>query len=412
LSLGFDSRWIEWPDQVRLDEAGLPKGFRAAACAAGIKPSGKVDLALLVSDEEGTTSALRQTRSSAAAAPVLVNREQVDPGRIRCAVVNSGNANAATGEAGYEDALRMQAAAASATGVSVDSVSVYSTGVIGQRLDVSLIEDALPGLGADLSGSAHEAFSEAILTTDAGPKRLTAEIQLPSGPVRIAAQAKGAGMMRPAFATMLCYVETDAGMSSDTCDLLLGTCVKRSFERISVDGQMSTNDAVLLMASGASRVVVEPQTEDEAVFGVALDVILRALALMIVSDGEGAARVGRVVVEGGEDQTVEHVARTIAGSPLVKAALHGGDPNWGRIVQAVGMALPDSSRLPVDIVIEGVQVCSAGAAVPFDEEALAEAVAGSEVDYTVRIPGSGSACEVFFSDLSHEYVTINSEYTT
>ena len=132
----------------------------------------------------------------------------------------------------------------------------------------------------------------------------------------------------------------------------------------------------------------------------------------IVADGEGSARVGRLVVEGGEDQTVEHVARTVAGSPLVKSALHGGDPNWGRIIQAVGMALPDSSRIPVDIEIEGTLVCSAGTAVPYDEGALAKAVAGDEVEYLVRIPGTGSVSEVFFSDLSHEYVTINSEYTT
>jgi glutamate N-acetyltransferase/amino-acid N-acetyltransferase len=166
------------------------------------------------------------------------------------------------------------------------------------------------------------------------------------------------------------------------------------------------------MASGASGVEVTPQSESEALFGQALDVALRSLALMIVSDGEGAARVGRVLVEGGEDQTVEHVARTIAGSPLVKAALHGGDPNWGRIIQSVGMALPDSPRMPVDVEIEGTLVCSAGAVVPFDEEGLAGAVAGPEVDYLIRIPGTGSASEVFFSDLSHEYVTINSEYTT
>ena len=412
MSDGFSSRWINWPSQVQFDRLGLPEGFRSAACAAGIKPSGKTDLALIVSDSPQTTSALKQTRSSTAAAPVLVNREQVDSATIRCAVINSGNANAATGEDGYEDALRMRDAAAAATGVPAESVSVFSTGVIGQRLDVGKIEAALPGLAEQLSADAHEVLSEAILTTDNAAKRLSVTIELPSGSVRVAAQAKGAGMMRPAFATMLCYVETDAEMSSDTCDLLLGTVVKRSFERISVDGQMSTNDAVLMMASGASGVSIEPQTEDEAVFGQALDVILRALALMIVADGEGAARVGRLVVEGGEDQTVEHVARTVAGSPLVKAALHGGDPNWGRIVQAVGMALPDSARLPLDIEIEGVTVCSAGAAAPYDEDALAKAVSGPEVEYLVRIPGSGSACEVFFSDLSHEYVTINSEYTT
>ena len=207
-------------------------------------------------------------------------------------------------------------------------------------------------------------------------------------------------------------MQTDAEMTAETCDLLLGATVKRSFERISVDGQLSTNDCVVLMSSGASGVKVEPESENELKLGEAIDSLLRHLALEIVSDGEGAVRVGRVVVEGGDDSLVEHVARTVAGSPLVKTALHGGDPNWGRILQAVGMALPDQPQLVVDIEIEGMLVCSAGSAVDCDLDALSTAAAGSEVEYLIRLPGSGSACELFFSDLSHQYVTINSEYTT
>jgi glutamate N-acetyltransferase/amino-acid N-acetyltransferase len=219
-------------------------------------------------------------------------------------------------------------------------------------------------------------------------------------------------MISPAFATMLCFVQTDAALPAETADLLLGVCVKRSFDRISVDGQLSTNDTAILMCSGAAGVAVEPESEDELRFGQALDALLRQLALAIVRDGEGARRIGRVVVRGGDDAGVEGAARAVANSPLVKSALHGGDPNWGRIVQAVGMALPGAAPLAVDVGIEGVQVCAGGAAIPFDAEALARAVARDEVEYVVELPGEGIETEVFFSDLGHEYVTINADYTT
>jgi glutamate N-acetyltransferase/amino-acid N-acetyltransferase len=183
--------------------------------------------------------------------------------------------------------------------------------------------------------------------------------------------------------------------------------VRRSFERISVDGQLSTNDAALLMASGASGVVVEPESEDELRFGEALDYALRRLALQIVRDGEGSARSGRVHVHGGHDATVERVARAVANSPLVKAALNGGDPNWGRVAQAVGAALPSVDPIPFDVWIDGVHVCAAGVAVPHDPPRL-----GDEVEYVIGLPGEGAETEVFFSDLSHDYVRINAEYTT
>jgi glutamate N-acetyltransferase / amino-acid N-acetyltransferase len=244
------------------------------------------------------------------------------------------------------------------------------------------------------------------------PKSLSLDVQLPAGTVRLAAQAKGAGMISPKFATMLCFVQTDAAMQAETADLLLGVCVKRSFERVSVDGQLSTNDTVILQASGASGITVGPESEDELRLGEALDYLLRRLAVMIVADGEGSKRVGRVLVHGGHDEAVHRVARAVANSPLVKAALHGGDPNWGRIAQSVGMALPGTAPLALDIWIEDVQVCARGSAIPYDEPALAEAVSGPEVEYTIGLPGEGSECEVFFSDLSHEYVTINADYTT
>jgi glutamate N-acetyltransferase / amino-acid N-acetyltransferase len=211
---------------------------------------------------------------------------------------------------------------------------------------------------------------------------------------------------------MLCFVETDAALEPETADLLLGVCVKRSFDRISVDGQLSTNDTAILIASGAGEVRIAPESEDELRFGEALDMLLRRLAIQMVRDGEGARRIARVVVHGGHEETVARAARAVADSPLVKAALHGGDPNWGRIAQAVGGALHDSAPLPLDIWIEDVQVCRAGAAVPVDEPALVAAVAGDEVEYTVGLPGEGAEAELYFSDLSHDYVTINAEYTT
>jgi glutamate N-acetyltransferase / amino-acid N-acetyltransferase len=219
-------------------------------------------------------------------------------------------------------------------------------------------------------------------------------------------------MIQPSFATMLCFVQTDAALSPETADLLLGVTVKRSFDRITVDGQLSTNDTVLLMCSGRSGVPIEPETDDELAFGQALDSVLRQLAIEIVRDGEGGARIGRVVVTGGDGLAVERAARGVANSPLVKTALHGGDPNWGRIAQAVGGALMDTAPLPLDIVIEGVPVCRRGAAVSHELDGLVHRVAREEVEYVVGLPGDGHETEVFFSDLSHSYVTINAEYTT
>jgi glutamate N-acetyltransferase/amino-acid N-acetyltransferase len=306
----------------------------------------------------------------------------------------------------------MQGAAAMVGGVPEDQVAVASTGVIGVLLDAGVVIKGLAKLRPELREYGHGDFSEAIRTTDKFAKGVEVDIELPSGTVRLTAQAKGAGMISPAFATMLCFIQTDAALSSETADLLLGVCVQRSFDRVSVDGQLSTNDTVILQASGESGVRIEPQSEDEGRFGEALDWALRKLALDIVRDGEGSKRIGRVVVRGGSDEVVSRAARAVANSPLVKAALHGGDPNWGRIAQAVGAALPDTAPLPLDIFIEDVQVCAAGMAIPFDLPALAEAVSREEVSYDVVLPGDGAEAEVFFSDLSHEYVTINADYTT
>ena len=401
------SRWLERPTHVSERPGALPDGFRAAGVAAGLKPSGARDVGLLVSDAPDTVSAARFTRSGVLAAPVLLTQERARLDALRAVVVNAGNANAATGRRGLEDAARVQGAAALACRVPEDRVAIASTGVIGVPLDTHAAISGIARARAELRADGADDFAEAIRTTDAFPKSAALDVELPSGTVRLCAQAKGAGMMSPAFATMLCFVETDAALAPQTADLLLGVCVKRSFDRISVDGQLSTNDTVILLASGASAVTVAPESEDELRLGEALDWLLRRLALLIVRDGEGATRVGRVVVHGGHEPTVVAAARAVANSPLVKAALHGGDPNWGRIAQAVGGALHDSAPLPLDIWIEGVQVCAGGAFVPHEPPEL-----GDEVEYTVGLPGDGAEAEVFFSDLSYDYVRINAEYTT
>jgi len=409
----FRSRWVEVPRGVTEAPGGLPDGFRAAGVAAGLKASGNPDVGLLVCDARDATSAARFTRSGVLAAPVVVTKQRARLDGLRAVAANSGNANAATGGRGLDDAAKMQGAAAIAAGVPHEQVAVASTGVIGVPLDTQAIVSGLARAAGQLRADGDADFTAAIMTTDAFEKRATLDIDLPGGgTVRLSAQAKGAGMIQPSFATMLCFVQTDAALSPETADLLLGVTVKRSFDRISVDGQLSTNDTALLMCSGASGVEIAPETEDELRFGEALDALLRQLALDIVRDGEGAARVGRVVVTGGDGDGVERAARAVANSPLVKAALNGGDPNWGRIAQAVGGALTDQAPLALDIAIEGVPVCARGAAARFDEAALAERVARDEVEYVVGLPGEGYETEVFFSDLSHGYVTINADYTT
>jgi glutamate N-acetyltransferase/amino-acid N-acetyltransferase len=408
----FESRWAQRPGHVSELPGGLPEGFRAAGVACGLKPSGARDLGLLVSHAPDTVSAARFTRSGMLAAPVMLTQERCRLDGIRAVVANAGNANAATGRRGLEDAARMQGAGAMAAAVPEDRVAVASTGVIGVPLDIDKVIRGIADARRELAPDGDAAFGEAIRTTDAFPKNAALTVELPSGRVRLCAQAKGAGMISPAFATMLCFVETDAALERETADLLLGVCVKRSFDRISVDGQLSTNDTAILMASGGSGVRIAPESEDELRFGEALDYLLRRLAVQIVRDGEGAARAGRVVVHGGHEETVARAARAVADSPLVKAALHGGDPNWGRIAQAVGAALHDSAPLPIDIWIEDVQVCRGGEGMPFDQAALAGAVARDEVEYIVGLPGEGAETEVLFSDLSHEYIRINAEYTT
>jgi glutamate N-acetyltransferase/amino-acid N-acetyltransferase len=406
----FASRWIDPLEHVReLEPTALPAGFRAAGVAAGLKPEG-LDLGLLVADSPDTVSAARFTTNARVGAPVTASRE-ADTARLRAVVANSGGSNTGDGQRGLDTARATQALAAELLGVEAAQIGVASTGVIGTELPRVPLLAGLRAAAAQLGDEAGT-LSEAILTSDNGPKRCCLEVALPSGAtVRVAAQAKGAGMISPRYATMFCFLETDAALDAATLDLLTSVCVKRSFDRISVDGQLSTSDTVFVLASGASGVEVAAETDDELKLGEAMDVAMRALALRIVADGEGARRVGRIIV-GGEESLVEPVARSIANSPLVKTALHGGDPNFGRILQAAGQAMPPGRGFVADLEIEGRLVVSAGEAVLDDLSELAPLVDRDEVEYRLTLPGSGGEAEVFFSDLSADYVRFNAEYTS
>jgi glutamate N-acetyltransferase / amino-acid N-acetyltransferase len=380
----FRSRWVAAPDGLEeLEPAALAPGFRAAGVHCGLKSGGDTDLGLLVCDGDEVTSALMLTRNAAAAAPVRVCRDDCEAGGIRAAVVNSGNANAATGEAGYRDALAMRDAAAAVVGVEPAAVAVAETGVIGVPLDTESVRRGIDDAAASLSPTGAADFSESIRTTDRWAKRC----RVRAGGVTLSAQAKGGGMIQPGFATMLCFIQTDA-VAEDAAGAL-GRAVATSFERITVDGQMSTNDIVLLQATGESGRPLPAGL---------LDAVLLQLALDVVADGEGATRVGRATVEGAAGgEEAERVARAIANSPLVKTALYGRDPNWGRIAQAAGMALA------------GEELPELGPA-----EIDADELGGEEREAELRVRldrGEGGA-HVFFSDLTHEYVTINAEYTT
>ena len=410
MSSFFSSRWVEAPEHAaEAPDSALPAGFQAAGVAAGLKPRG-LDVGVLASDSPGTVSAARFTTNARVGAPVIVSRH-ADLAGLRAVAANSGCSNVGDGQRGLDTALAMQVAAAEELGLEPEQVGLASTGVIGLELPRDTVVGGVRAACRELASDS-ASFSEAILTSDRGPKRACLEIELGAGPVRLAAQAKGAGMISPRFATMFCFIQTDAAMAQETLELLTGVCVKRSFDRISVDDQLSTSDTVFALAGGASGVTVEAESSDELRLGQALDALLRQLALMIVADGEGARRVGRILVSGAP-AAVEPVARAIANSPLVKSALHGGDPNFGRILQAAGQAWPPGQPFVADLSIEGRQLVSAGEAIGLDPGAvreLEELVRRDEVEYELTLPGEGGETEVYFSDLSPEYVAYNADY--
>jgi glutamate N-acetyltransferase / amino-acid N-acetyltransferase len=380
----FRSRWVDAPGGVEeLDPAQLAPGFRAGGAHCGLKGGGRTDVGLLVCDAEEVSSAMVLTRNASAAAPIRVCRDAVDLSRVRAAVVNSGNANAETGQKGYDDAFDMCRRAGDALGIDAGNVAVAETGTIGVPLPIGAvligIEEAAAGLSADGGGI----FSDAITTTDRWPKRCT----LRAGGVTLSAQAKGAGMIEPKMATMLCFVQTDAVLTDPEAELR--GAVDASFNRITVDGQMSTNDCVLLQATGASGRKLPPGL---------LEAVLTQLAIEIVRDGEGAARVARIEVsEATSEAEAERVARAIANSQLVKTALFGRDPNWGRIAQAAGAALVGEDL--EEIGAERIDAAELGADV-------------EEAEIGLRLGRGRGSAHVWFSDLGYEYVRINAEYTT
>ncbi len=380
----FRSRWVEAPEDVEeLDTAVLAPGFRAGGAHCGLKGGGKTDVALIVCDATEVASSILLTRNASAAAPIRVCRDRVDRGAVRAAVVNSGNANAETGEAGYVDAMAMCKQAAGNLGLRPEAVAPAETGVIGVPLPIDAVLRGIDEAAANLIEAGGTVFSEAIMTTDRWPKRCT----LRAGGVTVSAQAKGAGMIQPGFATLLCFVQTDAIVEDP--DAALRTAVDGSFERITVDGQMSTNDTVLLQATGTAGAPLPDGL---------LDAVLLQLAIEIVADGEGTARVAKVQVEGAASLAeAERVARAIANSPLVKTALFGRDPNWGRIAQAAGMALAGED-------LEEIGADSIDAAELGGETA--------EAEIGIRLGRGEHRAHVWFSDLGYEYVRINAEYTT
>ncbi len=380
----FRSRWVEAPAGVEeLDAAQLAPGFRAGGAHCGLKGGGRTDVGLIVCEAEQLSSAMVLTRNASAAAPIRACRDVTDLGAVRAAVVNSGNANAETGEKGYADALAMCGRTAAALGIETSSVAVAETGTIGVPLPIEAVLPGIDEAAAGLSASGGNTFSDAITTTDRWPKRCTLKV----GGVTLSAQAKGAGMIEPNMATMLCFVQTDAVVADPAGEL--GAAVDASFNRITVDGQMSTNDCVLLQATGASG---EPLPEG------LLEAVLTQLAIEIVRDGEGAARVGQITVSeaatGGE---AERVARAIANSPLVKTALFGRDPNWGRIAQAAGAALVGEDL--DEIGADSIDAAELGAET-------------EEAEIGLRLGRGVHSAKVWFSDLGYEYIRINAEYTT
>ena len=389
-----------------------PLGFRAAGVTAGFKPSGLPDLGLLVGDP-GTTAAALFTTNAVAAAPIEVGRDRLARGHLRAVLVNSGQANAATGPRGIDDALRTTAEAATLLRAESDEVLPSSTGVIGEPLHVGRMRVAMPVVAAALDTDGGEAFSRAIMTTDTVHKQATADV----GAFRVGGCAKGVGMIAPNLATMLAFVTTDATVAADDLQRLARERLAPRFNALTVDGCTSTNDTVLVLASGAAPV---PGSVAWSELAGAIDAVGERLVSQLIADGEGVTHAMIVDVEGaGTDDDARLVAKSVAESPLVKTAVFGGDPNPGRFLQAVGAAgvALDSER--VDVSIGGVTLAVGGVISPayFDpSSALADearaAMEEAEISVRVRLGSGSGASRAYGCDLSYEYVRINGEYTT
>jgi len=378
------------------------KGFKEAAVRCGIKKDG-LDLGLIYSEKEATVAALF-TKNRVKAAPVIVSKIHLEKtkGRARAIIVNSGNANACTGEEGIRDALSVSEAVAEALGIKKEEVLVASTGIIGKRLELKKIKEAIPDLVKRLSYDGIEEFSKAILTTDKFPKVSSFE----GDGFRIVGIAKGAGMIMPDLATMLCFILTDIKAERETLKEVLKKAVDQSFNKITVDGDMSTNDTVFLLANGIS----EKGISEEFEFG--LKKICTELSEMIVDDGEGSTKKVKIIVKGAAKRSdAKEGARSVANSLLVKTALFGEDPNWGRIMAAIGKAVSVVDQNKVDIWIDDIKVVENGKG-KGNEDVAKERMKKRSFSLTVDLKKGPYEDWILTCDLSYDYVKINAEYRT
>jgi glutamate N-acetyltransferase/amino-acid N-acetyltransferase len=395
-----------------------PGGFTAGAAACGLKQSGDLDLALLYSESDCTAAGVF-TRNQVAAAPVILDRETLAANRtgLRGVLSNAGIANACTGEQGMAAAREMQAESAALLNCRPDQLLVLSTGVIGVQLPLGKISAGLRVVTDRLSGDGGQEAARAIMTTDTRPKHLAARLRLPGGPVTIGAMAKGSGMIHPNMATMLAVITSDATVPAGILQALLQEAVDESFNRISVDGDTSTNDTVLILANGSGKVPVEGD-ETKALFGEALNRVCLELAQMIVRDGEGASKFVTVRVTGAaEAAQAQAIAKTISTSPLVKTALAGSDPNWGRILAAAGRAGVAFDQRQVDLLIGNngerrLQLVSQGSSTGYPVEEAAAIFAETEIEIHLDLSMGETESVMWTTDLTHDYVTINADYHT
>ncbi|HVQ63131.1 MAG TPA: bifunctional glutamate N-acetyltransferase/amino-acid acetyltransferase ArgJ [Terriglobia bacterium] len=375
-----------------------PEGFKIAAAAAGIRKSG-LDLGLLYSDRPATTAAVF-TRNAFPAAPILVTRQhlKVSGNTSRAVLVNAGNANAVTGEAGMNAARQCAAELAKHLGCKPSDVFISSTGVIGRPLPVEKISAAIPSLVREMNPGGTDSFSRAIMTTDTVPKVATSRVD----GVRMLGFAKGSGMIHPNMATMLSYILTDAKIEFAALDKALRYAVDLSFHSITVDGDTSTNDTVAVLANGASGISPSPEA-----FTAQLTEVCQTLAKAIARDGEGATKFVELTIEGApSDEAAREIGRTIARSPLVKTAIYGCDPNWGRLICAVGNSGIPLSGEEVELFIDDVPLING------DLKVASEKLKSKEVKIRVSLHSGSGKATVWTCDLTEEYIHINADYTT
>jgi glutamate N-acetyltransferase/amino-acid N-acetyltransferase len=387
-------------------------GFTAGAVYAGIKTPGpdKLDLAILTSDRPAVVAGMF-TRNAFCAAPVVVSRERVAARLARAVIANAGNANACTGEQGLADAREMAALAAAKIGGDPSEVVVASTGVIGVPMEMDKIRAGVEAIEVVNDGGAR--FSRAIITTDTHPKTAGAELELGGKTVRIGGAAKGAGMIHPNMATLLAFVTTDAAVDPEFLQTALNKAGADSFNMISVDGDTSTNDTLVVLANGAAGNPVVKGGADGEAFTAALTYVCGELAKAIVSDGEGATRLIKVEVRGAaSDGDARDAARSVVRSNLVKAAVYGGDPNWGRVLCAIGYSGAQVDPMAVDLFVGDVQLVKAGAPVPGSREAAGPIMQEKEVAFLADLHVGGAGATAWGCDLTEAYVVENSAYTT